>query len=119
MSDIHTSDSPRKTIATAQKLCHRFYLYFPRKDLSYYVSPVHLNAGAVRLPATQDATLAALYASAKMGNTLKKPPDILTVSYAVRFPELAAKSKAIGGDVSMGPEVPFGAFSCASTHRIH
>ena len=41
-----------------------------------------------------------------MHDTLKKPQDILMVSYAVRFPELAAKSKAIGGDVSMDPEVP-------------
>lgn len=29
--------SPRKTIATAQNLYHRFHLFFPRKDFSYHV----------------------------------------------------------------------------------
>ncbi|KAH7922586.1 cyclin-like protein [Leucogyrophana mollusca] len=77
---------PRKTIATAQNLYHRFHLFFPRKDFSYY-----------------DATLAALYVSTKMHDTLKKPREILMVSYAVRFPELAAKSKSVGGEVDMDP----------------
>ena len=54
----------------------------------------------------QDVTLAALYVSTKMHDTLKKPQDLLMVSYAIRFPDLAAKSKAIGGDVTMDPEVP-------------
>ena len=80
LSDIHKSGSPRKTIATAQNLHHRFHLYFPRKDFSYYISPVHLNPGAVRLPATQDATLAALYVSNKMHDTIKRPHDILMES---------------------------------------
>ncbi|KAF8517338.1 hypothetical protein JB92DRAFT_3095429 [Gautieria morchelliformis] len=39
-----------------------------------------------------------------MHDTLKKPQDLLMVSYAIRFPDLAAKSKAIGGDVTMDPE---------------
>ncbi|KIJ20835.1 hypothetical protein PAXINDRAFT_95829 [Paxillus involutus ATCC 200175] len=77
---------PRRTIATAQNLYHRFHLFFPRKDFSYY-----------------DATLAALYVSTKMHDTLKKPREILMVSYAVRFPELAAKSKTLGGEVDMDP----------------
>ena len=84
--DIHMSGSPRKTIASAQNLYHRFHLYFPRKDFSYYVGPVHLNPGAVRLPATQDATLAALYVSNKMHDTLKKPQDILMVSLRSPLP---------------------------------
>ena len=29
--------SPRKTIATAQNLYHRFHLFFPRKDFAYHV----------------------------------------------------------------------------------
>jgi len=29
--------SPRKTIATAQNLYHRFHLFFPRKDFGYHV----------------------------------------------------------------------------------
>lgn len=53
----------------------------------------------------QDATLAALYVSTKMHDTLKKPREILMVSYAVRFPELAAKSKTLGGEVDMDPVV--------------
>jgi len=31
--------SPRKTIATAQILYHRFHLFFPRKDFNYIVRP--------------------------------------------------------------------------------
>lgn len=50
-------------------------------------------------------TLAALYVSTKMHDTLKKPRDLLMVSYAVRFPELAAKSKSIGGEIDMDPVV--------------
>ncbi|OAX39803.1 cyclin-like protein [Rhizopogon vinicolor AM-OR11-026] len=77
---------PRKTLATAQNLYHRFHLFFPRKDFNYH-----------------DVALAALYVSTKMHDTLKKPREILMVSYAVRFPELAAKSKSVGGDVDMDP----------------
>ncbi|KAG2344054.1 cyclin-like protein [Suillus weaverae] len=77
---------PRKTLATAQNLYHRFHLFFPRKDFNYH-----------------DVTLAALYVSTKMHDTLKKPREILMVSYAVRFPELAAKSKSVGGEVDMDP----------------
>ncbi|KAF9245271.1 cyclin-like protein [Melanogaster broomeanus] len=77
---------PRRTIATAQNLYHRFHLFFPRKDFSYH-----------------DATLAALYVSTKMHDTLKKPREIVMVSYAIRFPELAAKSKTLGGEVDMDP----------------
>ncbi|KAG6334610.1 hypothetical protein ID866_4486 [Astraeus odoratus] len=79
---------PRKTIATAQNLYHRFHLFFSRKDFGYH-----------------DVSLAALYVSTKMHDTLKKPREILMVSYAVRFPELAAKSKTIGGEVDMDPMV--------------
>jgi len=77
---------PRKTIATAQCLYHRFHLFFPRKDFNYI-----------------DVCLACTYVSTKMHDTLKKPRDILMVSYAVRFPDLAARSKAVGGDVEMDP----------------
>ncbi|KAF8503222.1 cyclin-like protein [Hysterangium stoloniferum] len=78
---------PRKTIATAQNLYHRFHLMFPRKDFNF-----------------SDVALACLYASSKMHDTLKKPQDILMVSYAVRFPDLAAKSQAVGGELVMDPE---------------
>jgi len=85
---LMAKDSPRKTLATAQNLYHRFHLFFPRKDFNYH-----------------DVTLAALYVSTKMHDTLKKPREILMVSYAVRFPELAAKSKSVGGEVDMDPAV--------------
>ncbi|KAL5492759.1 CTK2_1 [Sanghuangporus weigelae] len=77
---------PRKTIATAQTLYHRFHLFFPWKDFNYY-----------------DVTMACLYVSTKMHDTLKKPHDILMVAYTVRFPELAALSKAMGGEVEIDP----------------
>ncbi|KZT40153.1 cyclin-like protein [Sistotremastrum suecicum HHB10207 ss-3] len=77
---------PRRTVATAQNLYHRFHLYFHRKTWSYH-----------------DVTLAALYVSSKIHDTLKKPRDILMVGYAVRFPELAAKSKATGGEIEIDP----------------
>ncbi|KAG6890592.1 hypothetical protein C0995_006568 [Termitomyces sp. Mi166 len=82
---------PRKTTATAQNLYHRFHLFFPRKDFNYH-----------------DVALAALYVSTKMHDTLKKPRELLAVSYAVRFPDLAAKSKHPGGEVdldTMDPQV--------------
>ncbi|GJJ15549.1 hypothetical protein Clacol_009827 [Clathrus columnatus] len=78
---------PRKTIATGQNLYHRFHLFFSRKDFNPY-----------------DVALASLYASTKMNDTLKKPQDLLMVSYIVRYPDLAAKSKAVGGEVAMNPE---------------
>lgn len=57
---------------------------------------------------TQDVSLASLYVSTKMHDTLKKPRELLAVSYAVRFPELVAKSKNPGGEVdvdTMDPQV--------------
>ncbi|KAI0056095.1 cyclin-like protein [Artomyces pyxidatus] len=79
---------PRKTIATGQNLYHRFHLYFPRKDFGFH-----------------DVALAALYVSTKMHDTLKKPREIIMASYAVRFPEQAAKSKSIVGEIDMDPAV--------------
>jgi len=51
--------------------------------------------------------MAALYVATKIQDTHKKPREILMASYAVRFPELAAKVKALGGDVEMPPDVRF------------
>jgi CTD kinase subunit beta len=48
--------------------------------------------------------MASLYVSSKMHDTLKKPRDLLMVSYTVRFPELAAKAKH-GGEVDIDPAV--------------
>jgi len=36
-----------------------------------------------------------------MHDTLKKPRELLAVAYAIRFPDLAAKSKQLGGDVDL------------------
>ncbi|KAG8844521.1 hypothetical protein FRB96_003023 [Tulasnella sp. 330] len=79
---------PRKTIATAQTFYYRFHLFFPLKDFNYY-----------------DVTMACMYVSTKLHDTLKKPRDILMTSYAVRFPELAAKVKVVGGEVEMDHNV--------------
>jgi CTD kinase subunit beta len=49
--------------------------------------------------------MACLYVSTKMHDTLKKPRDILLVSYTVRFPELAARQKAMAGDIEVDPAV--------------
>ena len=54
-----------------------------------------------------------------MHDTLKKPRELLAVSYGIRFPELAAKSKHHGGDVdldTMDPAVT-GAFSTCLLFR--
>lgn len=60
---------------------------------------------ALILLSVQDVTLAALYVSSKMHDTLKKPREILMASYTVRFPEQAAKSKSIVGEIDMDPAV--------------
>ena len=49
----------------------------------------------------QDVCLAALFVSTKMHDTLKKPRELLAMSYTIRFPELAAKSKNPGGEVDI------------------
>jgi CTD kinase subunit beta len=43
--------------------------------------------------------------STKINDTLKKPRDLLMAGYALRYPELAAKSKAVGGEIEMDPVV--------------
>jgi CTD kinase subunit beta len=59
----------------------------------------------VTLTSPQYASLAALYVSTKMHDTLKKPRDILMVFYVVRSPELAARSKTMGGEIDINPDV--------------
>jgi CTD kinase subunit beta len=65
----------------------------------------------------QDVALAALYVSSKMHDTLKKPREILMASYSVRFPEQAAKSKSIVGEIDMDPVVREGRYSFLSRER--
>jgi CTD kinase subunit beta len=94
------SRSPRRTIATAQNLYHRFHLFFPRKDFHYVVCPFPSH-NAQRIKLAQDVSLASLYVSTKMHDTLKKPRELLAVSYAIRFPDLVAKSKHPGGEIDV------------------
>lgn len=49
--------------------------------------------------------MACLYVSSKLHDNLKKPREILMAQYAVRFPELAAKVKVVGGEVEMDHNV--------------
>lgn len=49
--------------------------------------------------------MAALFVSSKIHDTLKKTRDVLMASYAVRFPERAAKAKAMGGEIDIDPNV--------------
>ncbi|KAH8084584.1 cyclin-like protein [Filobasidium floriforme] len=62
---------PRRTIATAQSLYHRFHLFFPLKDFNYV-----------------EVSLTTIYVSSKLHDTLKKPRDIIISSYAIRYPDL-------------------------------
>ncbi|KAH9924278.1 cyclin-like protein [Epithele typhae] len=79
---------PRKTIATAQNLYHRFHLFFPRhmKDIQYY-----------------DVCLAVLLVSCKIHDTLKKTRDLLLAAHGVRNPDRAARAKAMGGEIDVDP----------------
>ncbi|KAK9900085.1 cyclin-like protein [Cystobasidium minutum MCA 4210] len=58
---------PRRTIATAQVLYHRFHLYFP-----------------VRSFAVQDMAVATLLVSSKLEDTLKKLRDIQIAAYQIK-----------------------------------
>lgn len=58
---------PRRTIATAQVLYHRFHLFFPLKDV-----------------AVQDVSVACLLVSSKLEDTLKKLRDIQIAAFQVR-----------------------------------
>lgn len=111
--------SPRRTIATAQNLYHRFHLFFLRKDFNDNVGTDCLAVtrdlrGTHLLP--QDISLAALYVSSKMHDTLKKPKEILMVAYVVRFPELAAKSRSIMGEIEMDAAVSSFGFKIPWNH---
>ncbi|KLT45359.1 cyclin-like protein [Cutaneotrichosporon oleaginosum] len=66
---------PRRTIATAQTLYHRFHLFFPYAEFHYI-----------------EVSLTTLYVACKLHDTLKKPRDIILASYALRFPHLVRKT---------------------------
>jgi len=62
-------------------------------SISFFRAPPYVSS--------QDVSLAALYVSTKMHDTLKKPRELLAVSYAILYPDLAAKSKHPGGEVDL------------------
>ena len=76
-----------------------------------HIIPVYLESPLIA-EILQDVTLAALYVSSKMHDTLKKPREILMASYSVRFPEQAAKSKSIVGEIDMDPAVRLDTVIC-------
>ncbi|PPR04080.1 hypothetical protein CVT24_010653 [Panaeolus cyanescens] len=49
----------------------------------------------------KDVALAALFVSTKMHDTLKKPRELLAVSYALRYPELLGRSRNPTGTVDL------------------
>ncbi|POY76697.1 hypothetical protein BMF94_0289 [Rhodotorula taiwanensis] len=63
----YSPHSPRRTIATAQKLYHRFHLHFPLVEFPY-----------------QDVSLAALLVASKLEDTLKKLRDIQVAAWQVQ-----------------------------------
>ncbi|KAF8170930.1 hypothetical protein BJ912DRAFT_1025267 [Pholiota molesta] len=69
------------------------------------IQRVFLHACTVSVAYThtfsQDVALAALYVSTKEHDTLKKPRELLSMAYSVRYPELAAKSKNPNGEVDI------------------
>ncbi|KAF8158076.1 cyclin-like protein [Crassisporium funariophilum] len=77
---------PRRTISTSQILYHRFRLFFSGKDFKYH-----------------EVALGALYVSTKMHDTLKKPRELLAVSYAIIPPDppVNVKSKHPGGEIDL------------------
>ncbi|GAA5904038.1 Ctk2p [Sporobolomyces salmoneus] len=57
---------PRRTIATAQSLYHRFHLHFPLRDFAY-----------------QDVSLSAILVASKLEDTLKKLRDIQITGFQI------------------------------------
>jgi hypothetical protein len=89
------------------KVCTTASIYSSRgRTLAHmWASSSSFRPDTFRLIPIQDVCLAALYVSTKMHDTLKKPKDILTASYAVRFPEKALKSKTLVREVDVDPQV--------------
>jgi hypothetical protein len=53
-----------------------------------------------------------------MHDTLKKPRELMAVAYAVRFPELAAKSKHPGGEIDLDSMDSQVCFSCGALSSL-
>ncbi|KPV76094.1 uncharacterized protein RHOBADRAFT_49612 [Rhodotorula graminis WP1] len=81
---------PRRTIATAQKLYHRFHLHFSLTDFAY-----------------QDVSLATLLVASKLEDTLKKLREIQIAAYQV--------SNLLEGGNGMGEGDP----NAQEAHRPH
>ncbi|TNY17144.1 hypothetical protein DMC30DRAFT_406654 [Rhodotorula diobovata] len=81
---------PRRTIATAQKLYHRFHLHFPITDFAY-----------------QDVSLSALLVASKLEDTLKKLREIQIAAWQV--------SNLLEGGPGLGEGDP----AAQEAHRPH
>ncbi|BGP38181.1 RNA polymerase II C-terminal domain kinase beta subunit [Rhodotorula kratochvilovae] len=81
---------PRRTIATAQKLFHRFHLHFPLTDFAY-----------------QDVSLATLLVASKLEDTLKKLREIQIAAWQV--------TNLLEGGTGMGE----GDAAAQEAHRPH
>lgn len=78
--------SPRRTVATAQMLYHRFHLHFPLKAFAFHVSSHSLISwlsGLMRRPIKQDVSLAALLVASKLEDTLKKLREIQIAGWQI------------------------------------
>ena len=98
---VHEKPLPQRRICTTDSICSSL----AKTSTTMYVYFILCVGGFSSKTFPKDVTLAALYVSTKMHDTLKKPRDLLIVSYTVRFPELAAKSKSMGGEIDMDPVV--------------
>lgn len=80
--------SPRRTIATAQVLYHRFHLFFPLKDFAYQVRRPEIIRTSIFEVLTkeslQDVSIAALLVASKLEDTLKKLRDVQIAAYQVK-----------------------------------
>lgn len=112
-----SSRSPRRTIATAQKLYHRFHLHFPIADFAYQVrsSPSPRALSPLPTPPTahprarvqQDVSLSALLVASKLEDTLKKLREIQIAAWQV--------SNLLEGGPGLGEGDP----AAQEAHRPH
>ncbi|WFD29099.1 beta-glucosidase [Malassezia sp. CBS 17886] len=71
------TNSPQRTIGTAQMLYQRFHMLYSPADF-----------------AAHEVALASLFTSAKLNDTQKKAHEFLMASYALRYPELVQRGDA-------------------------
>lgn len=85
------ANSPQRTIATAQTLFHRFYLFHPPADFVWH-----------------QVALACLFCAAKLNDTLKKLHEFIFAGYAVQNPALIPTPEDDSSDWVAQGRVPEG-----------